>query len=58
MKEVLTKSFWLGVKKTFYEARDGPPQDDNTTKAVEEGKEKPAPAPESPPSPPASGEQP
>ncbi len=25
MKEVLTKSFWEGVKKTFHEALEGPP---------------------------------
>jgi len=25
MKEVFTKSFWEGVKKTFDEARDDPP---------------------------------
>jgi hypothetical protein len=25
MKEVFTKSFWEGVKKTFDEAREGPP---------------------------------
>jgi hypothetical protein len=25
MKEVLTKRFWRDVKKTFIEARDGPP---------------------------------
>jgi hypothetical protein len=25
MKEVLTKSFWQGVKKTFYEALEDPP---------------------------------
>ena len=24
MKEVLTRNFWRGVKKTFDEARDGP----------------------------------
>jgi len=27
MKEVLTKSFWQGVKKTFYEALEDPPPD-------------------------------
>jgi len=25
MKEVLTRSFWQGVKKTFYDALEGPP---------------------------------
>jgi hypothetical protein len=28
MKEVFTKSFWEGVKKTFDEAREGPPLGD------------------------------
>ena len=28
MKEVLTKSFWEGVKKTFHEALEGPPPAD------------------------------
>ncbi len=27
MKEVLTKKFWQGVKKTFYEALEEPPAD-------------------------------
>jgi hypothetical protein len=27
MKEVLTKSFWQGVKKNFYEALEDPPPD-------------------------------
>ena len=29
MKEVFTKSFWEGVKKTFHEALEGPPPADN-----------------------------
>ncbi len=29
MKEVFTKSFWEGVKKTFHEALEGPPSADN-----------------------------
>ena len=33
MKEVLTKSFWQGVKKTFYEALEGPPLEDNASQA-------------------------
>ena len=57
MKEVLTKSFWLGVKKTFYEARDGPPPEKNTAPAQVASKDKPAPAPESPSRPPTSTEQ-
>jgi hypothetical protein len=30
MKEVLTKSFWEGVKKTFDEALEGPPPLDSS----------------------------
>jgi hypothetical protein len=29
MKEVFTKGFWKGVKKTFDEAREGAPSEDN-----------------------------
>ena len=29
MKEVLTKKFWQGVKKTFDEALKGPPPEEN-----------------------------
>jgi hypothetical protein len=42
MKEVLTKSFWQGVKKTYEDALKGPPPDDKGDKAVEA----PAAAPE------------
>ena len=36
MKEVLTKSFWRGVKKTFYEAlEDSPPQESASQTAAE-----------------------
>ena len=37
MKEVLTKSFWRGVKKTFYEALEGPPTEDSASQAPPEG---------------------
>jgi hypothetical protein len=37
MKEVFTKTFWEGVKKTFDEARDGPPPVDNAVQAPAEG---------------------
>jgi hypothetical protein len=30
MKEVFTKSFWKGVKKTFDQAREEPPPANNT----------------------------
>jgi hypothetical protein len=33
MKEVLTKSFWQSVKKTFKEALEGPPPDDSASQA-------------------------
>jgi hypothetical protein len=35
MKEVLTKSFWQGVKKTYEDALNGVPEDDKEEKAVE-----------------------
>jgi hypothetical protein len=37
MKEVLTKSFWQGVKKTFYEALEGPPPTDDASHAPAAG---------------------
>jgi hypothetical protein len=39
MKEVLTKSFWLGVKKTFYEAMEPEPakQDASQSPTTEHG---------------------
>jgi len=33
MKEVLTKSFWQGVKKTFYEAMEPPPAKEDASQA-------------------------
>jgi len=33
MKEVLTKSFWLGVKKTFYDALEDRPAEADAGKA-------------------------
>ena len=36
MKEVFTKSFWEGVKKTFDEARDGPSPVDEVVKIPDE----------------------
>jgi hypothetical protein len=39
MKEVLTKSFWKGVKKTFYEAmEDAPRQKGDPSKTPVESK--------------------
>jgi hypothetical protein len=40
MKEVLTKSFWQGVKKTFHDALKGPPAEDNASQAGDEGNPK------------------
>ena len=57
MKEVLTKSFWLGVKKTFYEARDGAPPQSTNTPVPAEDKEKTLSKPENSSQPSAPGEQ-
>jgi len=40
MKEVLTQNFWQSVKKTFYDALDGPPAEDNASEAPAEGNPK------------------
>ena len=37
MKEVFTKSFWEGVKKTFDEAREGPPPANTASQTPAEG---------------------
>jgi hypothetical protein len=37
MKEVLTKTFWQGVKKTFYEALEEPPPKDGAPQLPAEG---------------------
>jgi hypothetical protein len=37
MKEVFTKSFWESVKKTFHEAREGPPPADKSLQTPAEG---------------------
>jgi len=39
MKEVLTKSFWQGVKKTFYEAMESPPVKEDAARAPAVGTE-------------------
>jgi len=36
MKEVLTKSFWKDVKKTFQQALDGEPPADNASAGSEQ----------------------
>jgi len=37
MKEVFTKSFWQGVKKTFDQALEDPPPVDNTLPTPADG---------------------
>jgi hypothetical protein len=37
MKEVLTKSFWEGVRKTFHEALEGPPPVDTALQTPHKG---------------------
>jgi hypothetical protein len=49
MKELLTKNFWRGVKKTYDDARNGPPADDTALLPPAEGEQ--APETPSPPSP-------
>ena len=44
MKEVLTKRFWRGVTKTFYEALEGPPPKSNPSPAPAEVKPDESPA--------------
>jgi len=58
MKEVLTKSFWQGVKKTFYEALEDPRPADKTPQAPAEGVPNTSSTSEAPKTPSASSEQP
>jgi hypothetical protein len=37
MKEVFTKSFWQGVRKTFDQAREDPPPAENALQTPAEG---------------------
>lgn len=46
MKELLTKTFWQGVKKTYDDALKGPPPEDKSPQAL------PEPTPDSHPEPP------
>jgi hypothetical protein len=57
MKEVLTKSFWQSVKKTFNEALEGPPPKDNASQAPAEVKPKASSTSEIPSSLSATSEQ-
>ncbi len=56
MKEVLTKSFWRDVKRTFYTALKGPPAEDNNAQAPAESNPKDSPKSESPPAPQTTSE--
>jgi hypothetical protein len=57
MKEVLTKSFWEGVKKTFHEALEGPPPTDNASQTPAEG-DPPTASTADTPSPPSDSSEP
>ena len=46
MKEVLTKSFWQSVKKTYEDALNGVPEDDKKDQAAVDPAAAPAAAPE------------
>jgi len=58
MKEVFTKSFWEGVKKTFHEALEGPTPVDNVLQAPAEGDLSASSTSETPLSPSVSTERP
>jgi hypothetical protein len=57
MKEVFTKSFWQGVKKTYYEALEGPPPESGTSQAPAQDNLDAASTSETPSSPSPSSEQ-
>ena len=57
MKEVFTKSFWEGVKKTFHEALEGPPPADNALQTPAEGDLSASSTSETPSSPSVSSER-
>jgi hypothetical protein len=57
MKEVLTKSFWQSVKKTFHDALEGPPAEDNASQAADEGNPTASSPSEIPSSPSVTNEQ-
>ena len=57
MKEILTKSFWRDVKKTFQDALEGPPVDNRTARPPEGDPKIPS-ASETPSSAAAANEQP
>ena len=57
MKELLTKSFWQGVKKAYYEALDGPPAEEPAARDTVAGKLEPSTTPETKTTPAASSDQ-
>jgi hypothetical protein len=57
MKEVLTKSFWQGVKKTFYDALEGPLPEDTAAQAPAEANPNASSTSETPSAPSALSEQ-
>jgi hypothetical protein len=56
MKEVFTKSFWQAVKKTFDEAREGPPLANTASQTPAKGDQRSSSTPETPSSPSISSE--
>jgi hypothetical protein len=50
MKEVLTKSFWQGVKKTFYQALEDPPPEGDPALTPTADNPKASPTADAPPS--------
>jgi hypothetical protein len=56
MKEVFTKRFWEAVKKTFDEAREGPPPANTASQTPAEGDLRASSTPETPSSPSGSSE--
>ena len=57
MKEVFTKRFWQGVKKTYFEALEGPPPADGAPQAPAEGSLNSSSTSETPSPPSPSSEQ-
>jgi hypothetical protein len=57
MKEVLTKSFWEGVKKILDEALEGPRPADNASQTKAEDDLRASSTSETPPSPSVSSER-
>jgi hypothetical protein len=52
MKELLTKSFWQGVKKTYDDALKGPAVEEKETLPPAESSNEPTPGSPAPPQPP------